>query len=60
MDTVLNQFLETGKSDRCFIWLGQRLRFSGFILYPLSFSLYTPYPILIPPHRLISFNKICN
>ena len=39
-DTVLYQFLETGISDMCIV---QRLRFSGFILYPLSFFLYSPF-----------------
>jgi len=38
-DTVLYQFLETGSSDKYTV---QRLRFSGFILYPLSFFLYSP------------------
>ena len=40
-DTVLYQFLETGTSDRCFIV--QRLRFSDFSLYHLSFFLYNPF-----------------
>ena len=39
-DTVLYQFLETGTSDRCLICIVQRLRFSGFKLYPLSLFLY--------------------
>jgi len=39
-DTVLCQFLETGTSDRCLLCIVQHLRFSGFILYPLSFFLY--------------------
>ena len=37
-DTFLCQFLEKGTSDRCLICLNQLLRFSGFSLYPLSFS----------------------
>ena len=41
--TVLCQFLETETSDRCLICIVQRLRFSGFILYPLSFFLYSPF-----------------
>jgi len=41
-DTVLYQFLETGTSDSCLICIVQRLRFSGFILYPLSFFFYSP------------------
>ena len=41
-DTVLYQFLETETSDRCLICIVQRLRFSGFILYPLSFFLSCP------------------
>ena len=42
-DTVLYQFLETGTSDRCLIGIVQLLRFSGFILYPLLFFLYSPF-----------------
>ena len=42
-DTLLYQFLETGTSDRCFIYIVQLLRFSGFILYPHSFLLYSPF-----------------
>ena len=45
VDTVLYQFLETGTSDRCLIGIVQLLRFSGFILYPLSFFLYCPSKI---------------
>ena len=45
-DTVLYQFLVTGTSDRCLIGIVQRLRFSGFILYPLSFFLYSPFKCL--------------
>ena len=30
-------------SDRCFICIVQCLRFSGFIPYPLSFFLYSPF-----------------
>ena len=41
-DTVLYWFLETGTSDRSLICIVQRLRFSGFSLYPLSFFLYSP------------------
>ena len=37
-DTVLYQFLETGTSDRRLICIVQRLRFSGFSLYPFHFS----------------------
>ena len=36
-DTVLYEFLETGTSDRCLIYMGQLLRFTGFSLNPLSF-----------------------
>ena len=42
-DTVLFPSLETGTSDRCLICMVQLLRFSGFILYPLSFILYIPF-----------------
>ena len=42
-DTVLYQFLETRTSDRCLKCIILRLRFSGFILYPLSFLLYSPF-----------------
>ena len=42
-DTVLCQFLETGTSDKCLIGIVQNLKFSGFILYPLSFFLYSPF-----------------
>ena len=42
-DTVLSQFLETGTSDRCLTCIVQRLRFSGFGLYPLLFFLYSPF-----------------
>ena len=31
--------------DRCFICIVQHLRFSGFILYSLSFFLYSPFKI---------------
>ena len=44
-DTVLYQFFETGTSDRCLICKVQRLRFSGFILYPLSFFLYSTFKL---------------
>ena len=39
-DTVLCQFFDTGTLDRCLKGIVQRLRLSGFILYPLSFFLY--------------------
>ena len=42
-DTVLYQFLETGTSDRCLKCIVQNLRFSSFILYPLSIFLYSPF-----------------
>jgi len=41
-DTVLYQFLETGSSDWTNIDQDQRLKFLGFILYPLSFKLSSP------------------
>ena len=42
-DTVLYQYLKTGTSDRCLICIVQRLRFSGFILYPpFNFSFIVP------------------
>ena len=41
--TVLNQFLETGKSDKTFMGLAQLLKCVGFTLYPLSFFLYNPF-----------------
>ena len=44
-DTVLYQFLETETSDRYLICIVQRLRFSGFILYSLSFFLYSPFKL---------------
>ena len=31
------------QEDRCLISIVQNLRFSGFILYPLSFFLYSPF-----------------
>ena len=37
------QFIEIETSDRCLICIVQNLRFSGFILYPLSFFLYSPF-----------------
>ena len=37
------EFLETDTSDRCLICIVKRVRFSGFILYPLSFFLYSPF-----------------
>ena len=44
-DTVLHQFFETETSDRCLshICNVQRQRFSGHILYPLSYFLYSPF-----------------
>ena len=42
-DTVLCQFLEIGTSDRCLLGIVKNLRTSGFILYPLSFFLYSPF-----------------
>ena len=42
-DTVSYKLLETGTSDRCLICIVEHLRFSGFILYPLSFFLYNPF-----------------
>ena len=44
-DTVLYQFLETGTSDIRLMCIVQNLRFSGFILYPLSFFLYSPFNV---------------
>ena len=41
-DTVLYQFLETGTLDRSLIGIAQRLRFSGFCLYPFHFSFTVP------------------
>ena len=46
-DTVFCQFLKTGRSDKCFTGIVQLLRFSGFSLYPLSFTV---------PIMLIVFN----
>ena len=37
LDTVLCQFLETGRSDRTLIRIVQLQKLSGFIQYPLSF-----------------------
>jgi len=42
-DTALCQDLETGTSDRCLMGIVQLLRFLGFSLYLLSFSLYSPF-----------------
>ena len=42
-DTILCQVLETKTSNRCLIGVSQRLRFSGFSLYPLSFFLYSHF-----------------
>ena len=53
--TVIYQFLETGTLDRCIICIVQRLRFSGFILYPLSFFHYCPFkngPSLSPGDKV--------
>ena len=44
-DTILCQFLETVTSNRFLICILQFLRFSGLILYPLSFFLYSPFNI---------------
>ena len=41
-DTVLYQFFET---DRCFICIVQRLRFSGLILYLPFIFLYSPFKV---------------
>ena len=38
----------TGTSDRNLICIVHRLRFSGFILYPLSFFLYSPFKWMNP------------
>ena len=37
-DTDLYPFLETGTSDRCLIVIVQRLRFSGFTPFHISFT----------------------
>ena len=42
-DTVLYQFLVTGTSDKCLKCIDQLLTLSSFILYPLSFFLYSPF-----------------
>ena len=55
-DTVLCQFLETGTSDRCLLCIVQHLRFSGFILYPLSFFLYSPFEGTV---SVISSDPLC-
>ena len=42
----INEFsykFDTETSDGCLMCIVQRLRFSGFILYPLSFFLYSPF-----------------
>ena len=51
-DTVLCQFLETGTSERCFKSIVQNLRFSGFILDPLSFFLYSPFKEILERKKL--------
>ena len=33
------------QSDRCIVCIVQRLRFSGFILYPLSFFLHSSFKL---------------
>ena len=45
-NTVLNQFLETGTSDKTFMGRDQELKILAFSLYPLSFFLYCPFNIL--------------
>jgi len=50
-DTAFYQFLETGTTDRCLIGIVQNLKFLGFILYSLSFFLYSHFKsltLLIP------------
>ena len=42
-NTVLYQFLETGKSDITFMGRDQELKWLAFNLYPLSFFLYSPF-----------------
>ena len=39
----LYRFLKKGTSYSCLLCIVQCLRFSSFILYPLSFSLYSPF-----------------
>ena len=53
-DTILYQFLETGTSDRYLINIVQRLRFSVFILDPLSFFLYSSFNPSCPQNLLSS------
>jgi len=56
-DTVLCQYLETEIWDSCLIGIVQRLRFSGFTLYTLSFFLSSPFKENVrvissdPPYR---------
>ena len=57
-NTVLYQFLVTGTSDRCLKGIFQRLRFSGFSLYPLSFFLYSPFKLLFSDILQTNYNKI--
>jgi len=42
-NTVLYQFLETGKSDKTFMGHDQELKWLAFSLYPLSFFPYSPF-----------------
>ena len=59
-DTVLYPFLETGTSDRCLIGIIQRLRFSGFSQYYLSFFLYTVSLICMnSPKNLVLWDSSC-
>ena len=54
---ILTQFfLETETSDRCFICIVQRLRFSGFILYHLSFSFAVPLSKKRPENKRVVTN----
>ena len=47
-DTVLCQFLKTGKPVRCLMDIVQLLKFSGICPYPLSFFLSSPFTINNP------------
>ena len=46
-NTVLNQFLERGTSDKTFMGHDQELKLLSFSLYPLSFFLYSPFKLII-------------
>ena len=60
-DAVLYQFLETGTSDRCLMCIVQRLRFSGFILYPISCFLYSPFKqTLVLTSNVVQKIVFCN